>query len=58
LERYDNAEHFPDFGMVDEGIPLAWKAYFISDENTPITTECPFTFRGAHTIELHDEDTA
>lgn len=58
LERYDNEEHFPDFGMVDEGIPLAWKSYFIPDENIPLTTECPFTFRDAHVIELHDEDTA
>lgn len=46
LERYDNAEHFPDFGRIDEGIPLAWKAYFIPDENTPTTMECPFTFKG------------
>ena len=56
LEKYDGTEHFPDFGKVDEGIPLAWKSYFIPDENTTIITECPFKFKGGgDMLSQHDD---
>ena len=45
IKKYDLIDRYPEFGKVDEGIPLSWKSYFIPDENTPLTTECPFKVR-------------
>ncbi|HLI70188.1 MAG TPA: YqcI/YcgG family protein [Ktedonobacteraceae bacterium] len=46
LESYDRVACYGEFGQIDGDIPLAWKSYFIPDDNVPMSTPCPFHYRG------------